>query len=111
MTLLFWQALARAPGFCGSYGGLRFQSLASALCCAVQVNAGVQYLDYLFVGNVHIVTPYHKLLDFLLSATNASTLKGMAPVHASKVTKRGIRLDHLFNSRAVCVKRLGLHSL
>eukprot|EP00668_Euglena_longa_P019585 GGOE01024363.1.p1 GENE.GGOE01024363.1~~GGOE01024363.1.p1 ORF type:complete len:1185 (+),score=397.63 GGOE01024363.1:384-3557(+) len=70
------------------------------------VDAGVAYHETLFVGNVHIVTPYHKLLDFLQSATNASTLKGMSPVHASKVTKRGIRLDHLFNDREVCRRRL-----
>lgn len=59
-----------------------------------------------FIGNVHVVTPYHKLLDFMSSATNASTLKGMSPVHSSKVTKRGIRMDHLFNDREVCRRRL-----
>jgi len=52
--------------------------------------------DTLFLGNVHIVTPYHKLLDFMQSAVNASTLKGMSPVHASKVTKRGGRAPNQF---------------
>jgi adenylosuccinate synthase len=70
------------------------------------IDAGIPYRDTLFLGNVHIVTPYHKLLDFMQSAVNASTLKGMSPVHASKVTKRGIRLDHLFNDRDVCRRRL-----
>jgi adenylosuccinate synthase len=55
---------------------------------------------------VQIVTPYHKLLDFMLSAANSSTLKGMSPVHACKVTKRGIRLDHLFGSKENVAARL-----
>ena len=70
------------------------------------IAAGIEYKETLFIGNVHVVTPYHKLLDYMLSAVNASTLKGMAPIHASKVTKRGIRLDHLFNDPEVCRKRL-----
>lgn len=53
-----------------------------------------------------IVTPYHKLLDLLGSATNASTLKGISPVHASKATKRGIRLDHIFNDEQILRERL-----
>lgn len=70
------------------------------------IDAKIPYHNRLFVGNVSIVTPYHKLLDLLASPVNASTLKGMAPVHASKVTKRGIRLDHIFNSEAVLRERL-----
>ena len=66
---------------------------------------GVSYKDKLFVGNVHIVTPYHKLLDMLTSPPNSSTLKGMSPSHASKVTKRGIRLDHIFNDVEVMRSR------
>jgi adenylosuccinate synthase len=56
-------------------------------------------IDYsnLIVGNVHIVTPYHKIIDALGTA-NSSTLKGMSPVHSSKVRKSGLRLDDLFNS-------------
>lgn len=61
------------------------------------VRASIPYHDRLFIGNVYIVTPYHKLLDLLTSAPNSSTLMGMSPVHASKVTKRAIRLEHLFN--------------
>ncbi|ATZ81057.1 adenylosuccinate synthetase [Bodo saltans virus] len=69
-------------------------------------NAGIDYKERLFVGNVHIVAPYHKLLDMLTSAQNSSTLKGMAFVHASKVMKRGIRLDHIFNDEQVLRTRL-----
>lgn len=70
------------------------------------IQANVPYKDRLFIGNVSVVTPYHKLLDLLQSAINSSTLKGMSPVHASKVTKRGIRLDHLYNDENVLRKRL-----
>ncbi|ORC86074.1 adenylosuccinate synthetase [Trypanosoma theileri] len=70
------------------------------------IAAKVSYQDRLFIGNVMIVTPYHKLLDLLASAPNSSTLKGMAPVHASKVTKRGIRLDHIFDDPEVMRRRL-----
>ena len=51
----------------------------------------------LVVGNVQIVTPYHKLVD-ALGLNNSSTLKGISPVHASKVTKKGLRLDDLFSN-------------
>jgi adenylosuccinate synthase len=66
----------------------------------------IDYKSRLFIGNVHIVTPFHKLLDMLLSAANSSTLKGMSPIHGSKVTKRGIRLDHIFNDEATLRRRL-----
>ncbi len=58
-------------------------------------------IDYsnLVVGNVSIVTPYHKIIDALGKA-NSSTLKGMSPAHASKVRKKGLRLDDLFCSPA-----------
>ncbi|EKG05883.1 adenylosuccinate synthetase, putative [Trypanosoma cruzi] len=70
------------------------------------IEANIPYKEQLFIGNVSIVTPYHKLLDLLSSAPNSSTLKGMAPIHASKVTKRGIRLDHIFNDQSVLRSRL-----
>jgi len=70
------------------------------------IDAGIPYKENLFIGNAHIVTPYHKLLDFIQSAANSSTLKGMSPIHSSKVTKRGIRLDHIFNDKEICKKRL-----
>ena len=70
------------------------------------IKHNIDYRDRLFVGNVHIVTPYHKLLDLLTSPPNSSTLKGMSPIHASKVTKRGIRLDHIFNDETVMRTRL-----
>ncbi|KEG09598.1 adenylosuccinate synthetase [Trypanosoma grayi] len=70
------------------------------------LEAKVSYKNCLFIGNATVVTPYHKLLDLLCSAPNSSTLKGMAPIHASKVTKRAIRLDHIFNDPAVLRTRL-----
>ncbi|CBH17298.1 adenylosuccinate synthetase, putative [Trypanosoma brucei gambiense DAL972] len=70
------------------------------------IKSNMPYKDKLFVGNVFVVTPYHKLLDLLGSAPNSSTLKGMSPIHASKVTKRGIRLDHIFNDEGVLRARL-----
>ena len=70
------------------------------------IDAGIGFKDRLFVGNVHIVAPYHKLLDMLTSLPNSSTLKGMSPIHASKVTKKGLRLDHIFNDEAVMRARL-----
>tara|TARA_B100000524_G_C23644555_1_gene367954 strand:- start:367 stop:897 length:531 start_codon:yes stop_codon:yes gene_type:complete len=44
---------------------------------------------------------HHKLLDLMGSwdTPNKSTLQGMAPVHASKASRQGLRLDHLFNER------------
>jgi len=68
----------------------------------------VAYLDRLFVGNVHLVCPHHKLLDLIKSweSPNSSTLQGMGPVHASKASRSGLRLDHLFNDRAEALKRL-----
>ncbi len=48
----------------------------------------------LFVGNVNLVFPHHKIIDALGQA-NSSTLKGMSPIHSSKVRKKGLRLDDL----------------
>jgi len=41
------------------------------------IRTGVQYMDRLFVGNVHLVCPHHKLLDLIGSwdAPNRSTLQ------------------------------------
>jgi adenylosuccinate synthase len=61
------------------------------------LNNGISY-DNLFVGNTSIVTPYHKVIDALGKA-NSSTLKGISPVHSSKVRKKDIRLDDLFGSK------------
>jgi len=49
------------------------------------------------VGNVQLVTPYYKLMDFM-GAPNSSTWKGMRQAHAAKVEKRGLRLDDVFLS-------------
>jgi adenylosuccinate synthase len=57
----------------------------------------ISYMDRLTVGNTHIVTPYHKLLDFLFNPSNSSTLKGIANIHATKAMRRGLRLDDLFS--------------
>lgn len=78
------------------------------------VDASFDYKKKLFIGNVHIVTPYHKLMDVIrnlgdvssdtdvstLKLNNASTLKGIAPIHMSKVNKSGARLNDLFGERA-----------
>ena len=70
------------------------------------VRNDIDYSDRLLIGNCHVVTPYHKLLDLMLSGANASTLKGMSFIHSSKVKKRGIRMDHLYNDRSVAEARL-----
>jgi len=70
------------------------------------MEAEVDYEDRLFVGNVHIVGPHHKILDFALSQANSSTLMGMSYAHAAKVSKRGLRLDHIFNDRTESEKIL-----
>merc|ERR1712232_1246248 len=68
----------------------------------------VEYKDRLFIGDVHIVCPHHKLLDLMNSwkNPNASTIMGMGPVHASKAKRKGIRMDHLFNDQSDSRKRL-----
>jgi len=64
-------------------------------------------LDYnLYVGNVFIVTPAHKIMDAFGKLENTSTIKGMAPAHSSKVARRGLRLDHLFGPIDLQIKRL-----
>jgi len=65
------------------------------------IDTDIEYMKRLFIGNVHLVCPHHKLLDLIGSwaAPNLSTLQGMGPVHASKAMRRGLRLDHLFNGR------------
>jgi len=72
------------------------------------IRTGVTYKDMLFVGNVHLVCPHHKLLDLMNSwkNPNMSTIMGMAPVHASKAKRKGLRMDHLFNDRAEAISRL-----
>lgn len=59
----------------------------------------VNYLERLFIGNVHIVAPHHKILDYIVKPSNSSTLKGMSPVHASMKWKTDLRLDHIHNSK------------
>jgi adenylosuccinate synthase len=63
------------------------------------IDSGIEYKNRLFVGNVHLVGPHHKILDFSLNPNNSSTLTGMSFAHASKIRKRGLRLDDLYNSR------------
>ncbi len=70
------------------------------------IDAGVNYKERLFVGNAHIVGPYHKILDFALSPPNSSTLMGISHVHSSKASKKGLRMDDLFNSKDAQVKSL-----
>ena len=61
------------------------------------IDNGIDYSN-LIVGNVTIVPPYQKILD-ALGRKNSSTLKGMSPAHSSKVRKKGLRLDDLFNDQ------------
>jgi adenylosuccinate synthase len=70
------------------------------------VDGGIDYKNRLFVGNVHLVLPTYKILDFALSPPNSSTLMGMSYVHAAKAAKKGLRLDHLFNDSSIVKKRL-----
>jgi adenylosuccinate synthase len=63
---------------------------------AEQLTRNGKSYDNLYIGNVQITTPYHKLMDFLGNPTNSSTLRGISPVHSSKMKKRGLRLDDLF---------------
>ena len=44
------------------------------------VRTGVSYKERLFIGNVHLVCPHHKLLDLIGSwdAPNRSTLQALA---------------------------------
>lgn len=63
------------------------------------VEAGIDYKEKLFLGNVHVVGPYHKILDYIINPTNSSTLKGMSPIQISKVSKRALKLNQLFNSK------------
>lgn len=58
--------------------------------------SGVDYSGRLFVENAGIVTPYHKLMDFIQSPSNSSTLRGISPSHASKAKKSDVRLDDLY---------------
>jgi adenylosuccinate synthase len=83
------------------------------------VDEGVQYKDTetpenskLIMGNTHIITPYHKLLEIILSLpndfvpgetpiedvvlNNKSTLQGIAPIHGAMGFRKSIRLDDLF---------------
>lgn len=57
--------------------------------------AGIDYQHELVLDNFFIVTPYHKAME-AMRRENVSTLQGIAPAHASKVMKRGLRLDDLF---------------
>jgi adenylosuccinate synthase len=57
------------------------------------IDAKIDYSN-LIIGNVSLVMPYHKIMDAFGKA-NSSTLKGMSPIHSSKVRKQGLRLDDL----------------
>jgi adenylosuccinate synthase len=63
------------------------------------VDNNIDYKERLIVGNVHLVTPYHRLLDLLTNPNNTSTLRGMGPASASKVSRRGLRINDVFNSK------------
>jgi len=73
-------------------------------------------IDYskLFVGNFHVTTPYHRIMDLLGSTHNSSTLSGVGPSHASKARRNSIRLndlraprtqqEELFNKDLMCYR-------
>jgi len=64
-------------------------------------------IDYsnLFVGNVNLILPQHKIIDALGDA-NSSTLQGISPSHMSKISKKSFRLYDLFNSEDIQAKRI-----
>jgi len=68
------------------------------------INNNIDYSN-LMIDNVMIVTPYHKIID-ALGRANSSTMKGMSPVHASLATKKGLRLDDLFNDKDLAIGHL-----
>lgn len=59
----------------------------------------IDYKTKLYVDDVSIVTPYHKLMDLIANPKNSSTLQGMSPAHASKVSKTILRLSDLYSPR------------
>jgi adenylosuccinate synthase len=58
---------------------------------------GIDLSEKLFIGNSHITTPYHAIMDLIGKPPNSSTLQGVSDAAASMVTKTGVRLEHLFN--------------
>ena len=52
------------------------------------VRTGVSYKERLFIGNVHLVCPHHKLLDLIGSwdAPNRSTLQALAATATATAT-------------------------
>src|SRR3989338_7187489 len=57
---------------------------------------GISY-DTLAIGNIFITTPYHRIIDVLGSALNASTGVGISPTHKSIKAKTCPLLDDLCN--------------
>jgi len=60
--------------------------------------AGIDYMNKLFIGNIFLIAPYHKLMDFIGNPTNSSTLQAVSPIHASKAKKQALRLNQLLNA-------------
>ena len=54
--------------------------------------------DNLSLGNFHITTPYHRIMDVIGSKNNSSTGVGIKASHACMKMKRSLRLDHIYNS-------------
>jgi len=54
--------------------------------------------DHLKIGNMHLITPYHRVMDLLRSKSNTSTGQGISPIFASMAWHSELRLDDLFNS-------------
>ena len=55
--------------------------------------------DNLHIGNVHIVSPYHRIMDFLGSQGNISTGVGMRPKHKSISGRTSVRLNDIFGNQ------------
>lgn len=55
--------------------------------------------DNLSIGNFHITTPYHRIMDIVGSVNNFSTWSGVAPVHASKAKRSALRFNDLHAPR------------
>ncbi|MBD3203039.1 hypothetical protein GF327_01990 [Candidatus Woesearchaeota archaeon] len=61
----------------------------------------------LFIGNVKLVAPYHKIMDFIGKPPLSSTLMGMSEAHGHMYRKKGLRLNDVFNlSKEVQIGRI-----
>ncbi len=69
------------------------------------VEKGIGY-DNLKVGNLHVTTPAHRIMDVLSGKLNGSTKVGIKYTHAGMKLKTNVRLDDIFNSPENLKERL-----